>query len=149
MTTNAAKAFEAGAGRSALAGLVALAAKVVLHVPTVTCGGRPVSKLALAYQLEKVAEQLARWFGGYTETAGHGGWFSETQGKVVREPVVLISANADPAQLNRVLPALVTLARQVGLAMKQEAVALEVDGTMYLVPPAAVPVPHGWQTVEA
>lgn len=124
--------------RDPLAGIPALTSKVALYIPT-TLHDKLLScteDQVVRYQREKVAEALSRWFGGYTEVAGHGGWYSERLGKLIREPVWIIYAGCEPAALARCLPSLVDLARSIATAMEQEAVTLEIDGRLYFVPPA-------------
>lgn len=122
--------------RNPLAGLTALTSRVAVYVPTTT-GDGPSSVQVIDYQREKVAEALARYFGGFTVIEGQGGWFSESKGKLICEKVWIVYANCDPQALTRCLASVVKLAGQVARAMAQECVSLEVNGKLYFVPPTA------------
>jgi len=122
--------------RNPLAGLPALKGRVAVYVPT-TQGGGPATAQVVQYQKEKVAEALSRYFGGFTIIEGEGGWYSETQGKLIRERVWIVYAGCDQAVLTRCLASVVRLAGQVARAMAQECVTLEVNGTLYFVPQTA------------
>lgn len=135
------KASPAHLTRDPLAGLSGLASKVAIIVPT-TIHDTPAPANVVAYQREKVAESFSRWFGGFSEYAGNGGWYSERLGKLIREPVYRVEAGCDPAALARCLPSVLDLARSIAVAMEQEAVTVEVNGKTYFVPaPAPQPAP--------
>lgn len=125
--------------RDPLAGIPSLGCRVAIYVPT-TIHDEPAEANVVRFNREKVAEALSRYFGGYTEVAGTGGWYSESLGKVIREPVWIVYAGADRKALDRCLPSLVRLAGSIAGAMSQECVTLEVEGRMYFVPASAVPV---------
>ncbi len=126
--------------RNPLAGLTPHKGRVAIYVPT-TIHDRPAPADVVCYQRDKVAELLSRWFGGYTELRGSGGWYSEKKGKLIRETVYVVYAAADPATINAVLPRLVEVAQSIAVAMDQEAITVEVNGTVYFVTAPATLAP--------
>ncbi len=119
--------------KNPLQGLVSKAERVAVYIPT-TMHDQPASEQVVAYQREKVAEMLSRWFGGFTEITGMGGWYSEQTGKLIRETVYIVYAVAEAKAIKRIIPRLVEVARSIAVAMEQEAVAIEVSGETYFVP---------------
>jgi len=123
--------------RNPLAGLPGLTSRVAVYVPSTYDVDQLTTAQVVNYQREKVAETLSRYFGGYTEVIGSGGWFSEQKGKVIRETVYIVYAGCDPQALARCLASVIRLAGQVARDMRQEAVTVEIDGRLYFVPPSA------------
>lgn len=115
------------------AGLTPHKGRVAVYVPT-TIHDKPAPEAVVKYERDKVAETLARWFGGYTELTGTGGWYSEKKGELIRETVYVVYAAAEPATVAAVLPRLIEVARSIAVAMEQEAITVEVNGTVYFVP---------------
>lgn len=129
--------FAVGPARpNPLAKLTPHKGRVAIYVPS-TIHAKPAPADVVQYQRDKVAESLARWFGGFTELVGTGGWYSEKLGKLIRETVYVVFAAGDPATIKRILPRLIETARSVAVAMEQEAVTVEVNGALYFVPAVA------------
>lgn len=118
--------------KSPLLGLPCLPAKVSLFIPT-TMHDKPAPAQVVKDQRERVAEAFSRYFGGFNEVEGRGGWYSEQLHCLIVEEVYIVSAHASPAALAKCLPAIINLAALIGLTMKQEAVSLEVDGKLYFI----------------
>ncbi len=140
------KSFEAqldGVAVNPLAGIPSVKARVSIYVPS-TMDGDPAGSLVIKYQRDKVAESLSRWFNGFTEIEGRGGWYSEKKGRLEIEPIYVIYAGCEPAALARCLPSVVRLAGDVARAMFQECVTLDVNGVLYFVPPSA-----SWSEADA
>jgi len=46
--------------------------------------------------IPEIRQQLAKLFGGYTETTGHGGWYDEARGVLVEETNVIFDVAVLP-----------------------------------------------------
>lgn len=79
-----------------------------------------------------VVEKLASWFGGCTVSDGQGAWVSDNVG-LVYEDVQIAASYCTSDALESHLDNVVDLALHVKRTMAQEAVALEIDGILYLV----------------
>lgn len=111
------------------AGAVELSQRVALYVPG-TQG--PDTATDNAAQVERVAAEFSRMFGGATAQESTGFWMSDTAG-LVRESVTIVYANCTAEQLRDHLPDILTLAQQIKREMAQEAVSAEINGTLYII----------------
>lgn len=111
------------------AGAVELSQRVALYVPS-TQG--PDTATDNAAQVERVAAEFSRMFGGATAQESTGFWMSDTAG-LVRESVTIVYANCTADQLRDRLPDILTLAQQIKQDMAQEAVSVEINGTLYII----------------
>lgn len=76
-----------------------------------------------------IPETLAKLNGGVTITNGFGGWMSENLG-LVKEQVTIVSSSAlnfDNAS------EILNLCRWLKTEMNQEAIALKIDGKLFLI----------------
>ena len=105
--------------------------KVALTVPSTTGINKPAKKLSAEY-VKKAEWLFAVMFKGFTSLAGKGGWMSKDFGVVV-EDITIVSASTTKAQLASAIASLKLLALEIKRAMNQECVALEVNGTLYLI----------------
>lgn len=108
---------------------VTLPQRVALYVPG-TQG--PDTATDNAAQVERVAAEFSRMFGGATAQESTGFWMSDTAG-LVRETVIIVYANCTAEQLRYRLPDVLTLAQQIKQDMAQEAVSVEINGTLYII----------------
>lgn len=108
---------------------VTLPQRVALYVPG-TQG--PDTATDNAAQVERVAAEFSRMFGGATAQESTGFWMSDTAG-LVRESVTIVYANCTADQLRDRLPDILTLAQQIKQDMAQEAVSVEINGTLYII----------------
>lgn len=108
---------------------VTLPQRVALYVPG-TQG--PATATDNAAQVERVAAEFSRMFGGATAQESTGFWMSDTAG-LVRETVTIVYANCTADQLRNRLPDILTLAQQIKREMAQEAVSVEINGTLYII----------------
>lgn len=108
---------------------VTLPQRVALYVPG-TQG--PDTATDNAAQVERVAAEFSRMFGGATAQESTGFWMSDTAG-LVRESVTIVYANCTADQLRERLPDVLTLAQQIKREMAQEAVSAEINGTLYII----------------
>lgn len=108
-----------------------LTEKVSIYVPSTT----QASKEATALQVlmtDFVSEQMAKMFGGFTRHEAIGGWVSEVEG-LISENVTVVSAMASKIDLHDNLEKVVLIAEYVKSEMSQEAVSVEVNGTLFFV----------------
>lgn len=111
------------------AGAVELPQRVALYVPG-TQG--PATATDNAAQVERIAAEFSRWFGGATAQESTGFWMSDTAG-LVREAVTIVYAACTAEQLRERLPDVLTLAQQIKAEMQQEAISAEINGTLYII----------------
>lgn len=108
---------------------VELSQRVALYVPG-TQG--PATATDNAAQVERVAAEFSRMFGGATAQESTGFWMSEAAG-LVREKTTIVYAACTAEQLRDHLPDILTLAQQIKREMAQEAVSAEINGTLYII----------------
>jgi hypothetical protein len=99
---------------------------VRLYVPSTIDGDIPHDNQGY---VDKVVEDFSVWFGGATAYNALGGWYDGH--KVVYESVTIVEAHADNIDLK--IPLVIWLAETVKSELRQQAVAIEVDGVLYLV----------------
>ena len=108
---------------------VTLPQRVALYVPSTTDTDKPTDNAA---QVERVARALCGWFGGATAQPSAGYWISDTAG-LVREAVTIVYAACTADQLREHLPDVLNLAQQIKQDMAQEAVSVDLNGTLYII----------------
>lgn len=108
---------------------VTLPQRVALYVPGTQGADTATDNAA---QVERVAAEFSRMFGGATAQESNGFWMSNTAG-LVRETVTIVYANCTADQLRERLPDVLTLAHQIKREMAQEAVSAEINGTLYII----------------
>ena len=108
----------------ALNGLDALKARVTVYVPA-TVGTSDAADNAR--EVDSVAAALSAWFGGATIQPGAGCWMSETCG-LVKEDTTTIYAACTAEHLAEKIGDVLELCRNLKVEMKQEAIALQLDG---------------------
>lgn len=111
------------------AGALELTQRVALYVPSTTDTDKPTDNAA---QVERVAREFCGWFGGATAQPSAGYWLSDTAG-LIREAVTIVYAACTADQLREHLPDVLTLAQQIKQDMAQEAVSVELNGTLYII----------------
>lgn len=111
------------------AGALELPQRVALYVPG-TQG--PATATDNAAQVERVARTFCGWFGGATAQQSAGYWISDNAG-LVREATTIVYAACTADQLRERLPDVLTLAQQIKQDMAQEAVSVELNGTLYII----------------
>lgn len=80
-----------------------------------------------AREVDSVAAALSAWFGGATIQPGAGCWMSETCG-LVKEDTTTIYAACTAEHLAEKIGDVLELCRNLKVEMKQEAIALQLDG---------------------
>lgn len=113
----------------ALKSAVQLSAKVAIYVP----GTNGVDTAAdTSFMVDRVAAALSAMFGGASASAVSGYWLSDSVG-LVKENTTVVYAFAVPADLADHLGDVVQLAQDIKRELNQEAVSLEIDGSLYLI----------------
>lgn len=75
---------------------------------------------------------LSNSFGGATASSALGAWISN-QGELIKEDVTLVFAYATQDQLESKIDDVYNFCLSMKLALRQEAIALEVNGELYLI----------------
>lgn len=102
---------------------------VAIYVPTTTDGDQPADTTA---HVARTLALLGERFGGAFSTMAHGVWRGG-QGMLVGEAVHRVQAYATEVMLHRSLPELLAYVRSLKAELRQEAVALELDGHLLLL----------------
>ena len=82
--------------------------------------------------VDETIEFLAKIFGGATVTEAYGAWIS-ANGQLVKEFVSLVFAFAGQEQLEQSIDAIYDYCIKLKLELKQESIALEINGELYLI----------------
>ena len=106
----------------ALNGLDALKARVTVYATVGTSDAADNAR-----EVDSVAAALSAWFGGATIQPGAGCWMSETCG-LVKEDTTTIYAACTAEHLAEKIGDVLELCRNLKVEMKQEAIALQLDG---------------------
>lgn len=114
---------------SVLASAVKLSSRVAVYVPGTNGVDTCADNSAV---VDRVAAALSAMFGGATASAASGYWLSDSVG-LVKEATTIVYAFADPAALELHLGDVVTIAQEIKRELRQEAVSLELDGSLYLI----------------
>lgn len=86
--------------------------------------------------IEATINEMVQRFGGATVTQANGHWYSDEQEKVISEPVTIITSYCKgQMELSEVTikSVMCHLAFKVKKELEQEAVAITVNGTMFLL----------------
>ena len=105
------------------AGAVELPQCVALYVPGTQGTATATDNAA---QVERVAAEFSRMFGGATATTATGYWMSESAG-LVEERTTIVYAACTEEQFGEHLAEVVELAQQIKREMRQEAVTITID----------------------
>lgn len=112
-----------------LTGLIELSCCVRVYVPG-TCGVADIADTTPF--VEETRHFLASAFGGATTIDAIGSWVSPVAG-LVDERVRLVQAHCTSDQLGGKIMAVLSYVRKLRVDLAQEAIALEINGKLYLV----------------
>lgn len=112
-----------------LKNLVALRHKITIYVPATVDVDKAADNAA---QVDAVAALLSGLFGGATSSPAVGYWLTGG-GKLVRENTTIVFAFAAEEALENGVDKVVDFCNDLKAEMAQEAIALEVDGSMYFI----------------
>lgn len=82
--------------------------------------------------VNKAATLLSECFGGATSTEALGYWVSDTAG-LVKENTTMVFAYAGEDDLKKNLDKVIDFCQDLKTEMKQDAVALELNGEMFFI----------------
>jgi hypothetical protein len=105
-------------------------ADIRVHVPSRDRFGRVLPLRVLSERVESLLLGLAT---GTTNLTGEGVWQAET-GPIVREPVIIVQSYINPRASHRAKRGLVDGLFQLAADAKQEALAVVINGRMFLLP---------------
>lgn len=106
-----------------------LGSKVTVYVPSTVDIDIVVDT---SEYVNRVATNLSNWFGGATSTEALGYWVSPTNG-LIKEKSTMVFAYCNQTDLESHIDELVTMCDNVKNELKQDAVALEINGEMYFI----------------
>lgn len=114
---------------SKLSNLIELSSSVRVYVPSTveTDVAADTSEV-----LARVQELLSTSFGGATTFEAVGCWVSPSAG-LVKESVKVVQSHTDSATLAEKIDSVIELCEAFKAELSQEAVALEVNGKLYLI----------------
>ncbi len=113
----------------ALKNALKLSAKVAIYVPG-TCGVDTAADTS--FMVDRVAAALSTMFGGATAQKAAGFWCSDVAG-LVKENTTIVYAFCAPADLEKHIGDIVTIAQDIKRELQQEAVSIELDGSLYII----------------
>lgn len=108
---------------------IKLSSKITVYVPATQGVDQQTDNTA---QVERVASVLADLFGGATSTPAVGYWLSPAAGLVAERTTIVFAYCADKA-LQEHIDKVLELCQWLKDDMRQEAVALEINGEMYFI----------------
>ena len=75
---------------------------------------------------------MSGMFGGATMSKVFGAWMSNS-GEVIKEDVTIVYSNTDSSDFDNKINEVISHAEYLKFAMGQEAISIEIDGTLYFV----------------
>lgn len=114
---------------SKLQNLFKLSSKITVIVPSTININEEIDNTK---QVDKVATLLSNLFGGATASQTLGYWNSPSVG-LVKEKSVTVFAYCKELDLNNNIDKVIDLCEELKKEMKQDAIALEINGEMYFI----------------
>lgn len=108
-----------------------LAARVAVYIPSTTDATKAAPELA-EKMTAKTAAAFSDLFGGATATTARGFWNSADAG-LIAEAVTIVYSNTTPEQIEKHAADIKRIAEAVRDGMTQEAVSVEINGTLYFI----------------
>jgi hypothetical protein len=115
----------------ALQNLIKLAQNVKVFVPSTTAVNKAGDELQAVY-IRKFMELMSEEFGGSTSYKAIGAWLSVSEG-LVTENVTIVEAFAPDSTFEAGLNKVLKLATKMKKGMGQEAIAIQVNGDLFLL----------------
>lgn len=106
-----------------------LGSKLTIYVPSTVNTNHATNN---AKHVKNTASLLSALFGGATSTQALGYWMSSTAG-LVKEKTTMVFAYCQEADLEQKLDQVISHCENMKKEMSQEAIALELNGTMYFL----------------
>jgi hypothetical protein len=114
-----------------------LDSKVSIYVPSTSEVNKADIGNLQDYFVNQTIKEFSELFGGATATDAVGGWLSKEKG-IVTERIKIVYAYCTKEAFANAYDQVLSLARQICLAMNQEAVTLEYNGKVAFITPAMV-----------
>lgn len=108
---------------------IKLSCKVTVYVPSTIDIDKAIDSRPY---VDKCATMLSNFFGGATSTEASGYWVSPTAG-LVKERSTMVFAYCNTADLEAHIDEVVDFCSMLKNELKQDAVALEVNGEMHFI----------------
>lgn len=105
--------------------------RVTIYVPSTTDGNKPAKGLQKRVT-KHTARVFSRIFGGATSYKARGYWNSSEKGLIAEEQNIIFSA-CTKADREKNTARVFSLAKFICKYMRQEAVTVEIDNTLYFV----------------
>jgi len=105
-----------------------LSSKITLYVPA-TIHEKEIDNTIF---VDKTAKIFSECFGGSTSTPALGYWLSGSVG-LIKEKTTLVFAYCNDKDLQANIDKIILLSEELKQELKQEAIALEINGEMYFI----------------
>jgi hypothetical protein len=105
--------------------------RVTLYIPSTADVDEPLTESAAKEVVNRAQRFMATLFGGATVIAAAGSWMTE-DGQLVSEPITLVYSFTDTLTTD-VLVQIRAFAAALKAELKQEAIAVEIDGGLHFV----------------
>lgn len=106
-----------------------LSSRVTVYVPATTDVNKAIDNTEY---VDQTAQLLASLFGGSTSTPALGYWLSQA-GELVKENTTMVFAYCQDADLQEHIETLVNFLEGLKDELRQEAIAMEINGEMYFI----------------
>lgn len=105
--------------------------KIAIYVPSTINGNTKAPPEVIKENVDKAKKTFALLFGGFTSTPAQGGWYSPTHG-LIQEDIQIVYSFTDDEGFKKV-DEITQLARDIAKSMTQEAVTVEIGGSVQFV----------------
>lgn len=112
-----------------LKAMLSLKSKITVYIPATVNINETIDNTEF---VNKAATLLSECFGGATSTEALGYWVSDTAG-LVKENTTMVFAYAGEDDLKKNLDKVIDFCQDLKTEMKQDAVALELNGEMFFI----------------
>jgi hypothetical protein len=112
-----------------LKAMFSLKSKITVYIPATVNINETIDNTEF---VNKAATLLSECFGGATSTEALGYWVSDTAG-LVKENTTMVFAYAGEDDLKKNLDKVIDFCQDLKTEMKQDAVALELNGEMFFI----------------
>lgn len=112
---------------------VRLEVEQAITVPSTKDGDKPISRREFKRRVDEVQDYLSRTFGGETSIKGQGGYISEKTGKLIEEPVQVVTSFADDKGFSKKQKELIKKLREWRKEWGQESVAYQLEDDLYII----------------
>lgn len=110
-----------------------LECRIALYIPNTTSADKIITAAEHRERVERIAGIFSEKFGGASSEKIGGYWMSPEKGLICESPVVVYSST-DAMTLESELDSILDLAESARQEWRQEAISLEVNGTLYITP---------------